>query len=365
MKRTVIAILFTIVLLMLSVPMSAEAAEITEVQDEVSDSVDELLSDYEIGYGMKDISGLSFSELFSRLKESVTARISTPLRLLGVILMISVFTAVMKSIGSELLVNGTAGSMYDMVCTVTAVTAASPMLFSVYGGIIDALDRTAGFILVFVPVFAGITAASGHAAAGGAYNFLTLAASEMTVALSKMYLIPILSVTTALAICGSVFRNSSVDGVITFIKKAVTLFITASMTLFVGFVTLKTSLAGKADGVASKTAKYMISGFVPIIGGAVSDAYSTVRGSLELIGSTAGAAGIIAVAVLLLPPLIEVFVYRVIMWAGIAVSELLSAEPLVKLLKGFDSGLAVAQSVLIGYGVMLIFSAAILLQSLS
>ena len=139
---------------------------------------------------------------------------------------------------------------------------------------------------------------------------------------------------------------------------------TLVMTLFTGFVTLKCSIAGKADGVALKTTKVLISGVVPVIGGAVSDAYSTVKGSLEIIGSTVGAAGIIGIVVLMLPSILELFIYRGVMLIGASISDLFSANSMSKLFRSFDSGLAIAQCIQICYMLMFLISSAILAQTM-
>ena len=135
------------------------------------------------------------------------------------------------------------------------------------------------------------------------------------------------------------------------------------MTLFSGFVTLKCTLAGKADGAAAKTAKFVISGSIPIVGGAVSDAYSSVRGSFDVIVSTAGIAGTLAVVLIMLPPVIEIIIFRAVIWIGTSAAELFSAAPLAKLLKGLDSGLAIAQSVLVSYMVIFVICTAMVMQS--
>ena len=68
---------------------------------------------------------------------------------------------------------------------------------------------------------------------------------------------------------------------------------------------------------------------------------------------------------IVLPPIIELLVYRFVFWAAIAVADMLSATSVGSLLKGIDCGLAIAQSVLICYGVIFIFSTAILIQTIS
>ena len=64
------------------------------------------------------------------------------------------------------------------------------------------------------------------------------------------------------------------------------------MTIFTGLLSIQSVVGSSADTLTSKTAKYVISNCVPVVGGAVSDAYSTVKGSLSLLKNGIGGVGI-------------------------------------------------------------------------
>ena len=140
-------------------------------------------------------------------------------------------------------------------------------------------------------------------------------------------------------------------------------FVAVFIPVFTGFVTFKCTLAGKADGAATKTTRMVISGIVPVVGGAVSDAYATVRSSFDIVRGTVGTGGCIAVVLIILPPVIQVLAVRLVMWIGSAAAELFEEKAMQKLLDSLDSGLAIAQSVLVCYGVMFVICTGILMQT--
>ena len=105
----------------------------------------------------------------------------------------------------------------------------------------------------------------------------------------------------------------------------------------------------------------MISGCVPIIGGAVSDAYAAVLGSMGVLRSGAGVVGIAAMLTLLLPVLLELGLYRLLTGAAAAVSELFGTAALTKLFKNLESVLAVGFSAAVSFSVMFIFSTAVMM----
>ncbi len=350
-------------LFFISVPLTSFAEYAYEEENEISSQVDELFSEHDTGFSYDDVMGLSFSEAAAIVRDKLSGDITAPIRLLTSILAVIIFTAVMQSAGESFFDKGRAGGMYDLICVTAAAAVIVPQLVLVYEGALSAIEKTGSFLLVFVPMFSGITVAAGGIASGSLYNMMILAASELIVKLSDSFLVPVLSITAVFAISGSIFPNASVNGIAELLKKTATWGLTIAMTLFTGFVTLKCSLTAKADGAASKTAKLVISGFVPVVGGAVSEAYSTVRSGLEVIRGTVGVGGSIAIVMFMLPPILKIMAFRLVLWIGTAAADLFSAESLSKLMKGLEGGLAIAESVLICYSLMFILCTAILMQS--
>ncbi|MDO4862738.1 MAG: hypothetical protein Q4A05_01105 [Ruminococcus sp.] len=363
MKNIIIAALSFVLLLAAAVPYTALADEPEDIYAELTEQLDDALAEFDLGIGYDDVTELGFGELMSAIWDRAEARLAAPLRLLSAILLVITAASVLRtSAGSAL--GGAAGGTYDTVCVMAAAAVAAPQLIDVYTDTLAEIEVCGGFIIVFVPVFTAGAVMCGGLTSAGVYHMLILGASELLTELSESYLMPVLGATAALSVTGSIFPDSSLESVVGLLKKAVTWSITLVMTLFTGFVTLKCSIAGKADGVAVKTVKTVISGAVPVVGGAVSDAYATVKGSFEVIGSTVGAAGVIGIVLLLLPKILELFAYRGVMCLGAAAADMFSAPSVSKLLKSFDSGLAIAQCVLVCYALMFLISSAILAQTI-
>lgn len=364
MIKRIIGIIFAAFSLFFAVPLYSCATELTVDDSEISEQVDDILADTGVDLTFADIGGLTCVELIEKVRDSLSGQLNAPVKMLGTLLLVIVFSALMKSCGETFFTESSGNNIYSMVCVMTSAAVIMPHFFTIYDETIAVIDTTGRFISVFVPVFTGISIASGGAATAGAYNMMILVASELAVQLVSRLLMPILSIMASLSITGSVFSNNSVDSIAALLKKAVTWALTISAALFTGFVSLKCTLTGKADGAATKAVKFVISGSVPVVGSAVSDAYSTVRSSFEVIRTTVGTAGCAAIAVIMLPPILRIMAYRLVMWTGSAAAEMFSAEPMGKLLKSLDSGLAIAQSVLVCYSLMFVLCSAILMQSL-
>lgn len=360
MKR-IITIISVLVMILLTMPVMT--AHCTDVEDELYSQVDDILSDSDVGLTIREIGELSLSELSGRILDILRARVRAPVRLLGTLLVVIVFTSFIRSAGGTLIAAADS-SIYDMICVMTAVTAVVPQLLDLYQHTLAVIARGGGFIKVFVPAFTVISAACGGLASGSIYNTMVLGASELIVALSDRFLMPLLSTAMVLEVSGSIFHGSAGESLSGLLKRLSTWCISVIMMLFTGFVSLKCTIAGKADGFGVKTARFVISGAVPIVGGAVSDAYSAVRGSFEIVRGAVGYGGIIAIVLIMLPPVLEILVFRCVMWIGTAAAELFSDASAAKLIRGFDSGLAIAQCVLVCYSLMFILCSAIILRTM-
>ena len=66
---------------------------------------------------------------------------------------------------------------------------------------------------------------------------------------------------------------------------------------------------------------------------------------------------------MILPPVLHILVYRAVIWAGAAASDIFGEEQMSGVLRSLDNGLAIAQTVLICYGVMFVLCTAILMQT--
>lgn len=363
--KPMIILLFAVIM-MINMPevCAEETVPEQEYSEEIQSQVDGMLEEYDISFRYSDMEGLSLDGIISGIKESVSERINGPIMTLGIILVIIIFTSFVQGVGENALIQNSSLNMYKLVSVLASAAVITPRLLSVYQNASSALDRGGGFMLVFVPVFAGISIFSGGLTSVGVYNAVTLGAAEIMVQVSSEILMPILIMNIALSICGSIFGNNSIESLVQTIRKIMIWTMTVAVTLFSGFVSLKCTLGGAVDGFAVKTVKYMVSGFVPIIGGAISDAYSTVKGSFDVMRCTAGTAGTIGIVMLMLPPILELMAYRGMLWIAKAASGMFSVTALDKLFKNLDAGLSICVSMLVSFSVLFIISTAILMKTM-
>jgi stage III sporulation protein AE len=171
-------------------------------------------------------------------------------------------------------------------------------------------------------------------------------------------LIPLLRMCLAMCIVDAVNPAVSLQGFIQLIQKVTAWILGLMMAVFLGMLTVQSLVAVSADRAGTKAVKYVISGAVPIIGGAVSDAYSAVLGSVGVLRSGVGMVGILALCSLFMPALLNLGIYRLLMAVSSAVSGLFMADGLTRFFKNVECILATGFSVAVSFSVMFVFSSA-------
>ena len=107
------------------------------------------------------------------------------------------------------------------------------------------------------------------------------------------------------------------------------------VTSCLGFIiSLKIGIAAAGDSMAMRGAKLFASNAIPIVGSVVGDSLKTLVTALSYIKSVSGAVGIVIILLLVLPVLINVWLFRVGLVLLSAVAEMLGCEKERELLSG-------------------------------
>ena len=144
------------------------SAELTEQLDWDIQSVLE-----QLGLSFTDVGGAGESFTLSRIWQVFSAylsgRISRPFAMLGGLLTVILFAALLQSVQDNARHRGT-GQVYEFVCALAAVGVLTEPLCRSFAAVENALTQGAEFMMLFVPVFAGILAASGTLSGAVAYQ---------------------------------------------------------------------------------------------------------------------------------------------------------------------------------------------------
>ena len=194
----------------------------------------------------------------------------------------------------------------------TAGLAASVILYRELLPIVNELTES---LLSLNRFFAGVSGVAGSLLlASGKVSSASIQAGGMgfTLSLLSVFSTPL---TTALASAHfSVGIISSLEGGYTAVAKGIRsaffFILGIGSTLLVGILALQGYIAGAADTAALRAAKYAASGLIPIVGGTVSGALSTLLSGLSYAGGIIGGGAVACILLMALSPLVLLVLYR-------------------------------------------------------
>ncbi len=358
MKKWLICILSAVIVLLLcmDMPVYAEDAVYDDTLSALLDAsgTGELLAEQ----GMENAVLPSFEQLLHSLAEHAVDAAAAPLRTCGMLLGVILLSAFSQSLQNE---SSTVTRVYEMISVLCAVSVTAAPIAAVFQESCIRLESSADLMLRFSAVFGAVIAVSGGVTAAAGFQAAMLAICEIAMQISVHLLLPALSMGLAMGIVDAVNPEISLSGLVKFFHKTVVWLLGLMMSLFLGMLSLQSMAAISTDKLTSKTAKFVVSNAIPFVGSAVSDACSTVMGSMGVLRSTTGIIGIVAVVSLFLPVLLELAIHRFLIAAASAIAELFAVQSVARLLKHMESILACAFSVSVSFAVIFVVSVAVLL----
>lgn len=295
-----------------------------------------------------------FAALWSMLTGGIKKPLASALCLSAIIVLCSVVSSTEGSIKSNTV---------DYVGTVSAsVTVIGPILTMIFS-CAKAVESISDFMIAFIPVFFGAVATNSQIATATAGSATLLFASEIIGFSVSHIIIPFCGLYCALSLCRSMFSFGFSFDSSELVKKTALWIFGLVISVFSGILSVQTTITSSADTARTQSIKYAISHSVPIAGTAVGEALNTVKGCMGIVTSTVGMYGIIALAVIVLPVIIELSLYRLSLGFSLLVSSVFSKNNLVKLIKTTDDLLAILIGVIAFFALLFIVSVTVVVKA--
>ena len=282
----------------------------SDSEDEISSAANELVSPKYIFNIILDYLGFYMGDMLRMLA-----------RLLALILI--------SAIAHSLLEGNAEGALKEQFSLCAGVCFALAIIYeqwNVLTMVRSFLDRLLVLVNSMLPIMGVLYAAGGNTNAAGASItslgfFLTVCENLLVKAVMLVSCICL-----ALALCSAFSKRLSMAEISAPFRRIYTFgmgFLVAVMSLVMG---IQNHLAASADGLGARAAKYAISSFIPVVGGAVGDSYRTVAASIEYIRGYTGGIAIAVILILLLPTLISLILGKSALDISSSVSKMLGCE---------------------------------------
>ena len=321
MRRNVFAFLAVLLLLCGMGMASASGENVLRAQSEALDleGLEDAAGDYlpdvdlEAGVGLDQglqaILDTGSSQLFGVVRKAVRSAVL----LLTVVLLCGL---------AEGLYAGTGTGLTADVVTVVGALAITAIAVADANTLIglgtEALDHMAVFSKVLLPTVTAAAAAAGSPSGAVARQLATMLFSDVLITLITRLLLPL--VYAYIAAVG----NEGLKRISGALKWVVTAVLTTVLLVFVGYLTVSGVIAGSADAVTVKAAKFTMSSLVPVVGGILSDAAETVLAGAGILKNAVGVFGMLAVLAMCVAPFLQLGIHYLAYKAAAALSATVS-----------------------------------------
>lgn len=332
----------------------------SELLSSLEEETKEALS--EIGIDDADYTqllSLSPKRVVDAILELITGKMSEKLKAVGFVCALLVLSAVLEGFAQP---GSTMHSVFSVFTTLLIVVS---LLLPVSESLVQAfsaMELSSNFLLAYIPAFAGVISMSGKPLSSAAYSSVMIGLSNLLAQCNVKVFLPVIQVFFSLNIASSVQPKYAFNSLVAFFKKAVTVLLGFSATIFTGLLAIKGSLASAGDSVAVRGVKMLVGSAVPVVGSALSDAYTSVLGSITLIQNAVGIFGIVVFALMHVPVILDLLLWYLALSFTASVSEALGQKQAATLLNGIASTVSLVNTLVIFTAFILIISTGIMLN---
>lgn len=179
-----------------------------------------------------------------------------------------------------------------------------------------AIQGLVDFVMASLPVALTLMVTTGAIATAGVLHPLVIATAQGVSVVVGQWVLSLIFLAAVVEIVGHFPIGLSVSGLARLLRQAAIVLLGLAMTVFLAVVAIQGAAGTVADGVALRTAKYLVGAFVPVVGGMLADSVELVVTSSMLLKNAVNLLGMLAVLALVAWPLVKltalVFVYRLV-----------------------------------------------------
>ncbi len=344
-------LLFTLIILLflMHIPLPAYATEDystdslqSDIYNELENAIDKSTLETLKKIGISDfdfdeIYNISFNKISSffsqTLKEKSTDVLNNFFRLFSVVL----FAGIVSALFSDYTDDNFSSILSSVIITMMSVNVISDSLNTV----VSVLQTSGKFMLSFAPAYTLIISMSGNTASALTYNTFAVFFAEIISTVISTGAIDFIGCYFCLGISFSMNESINVGKFTTTVNRIINTFLGFIASVFTGYLSLRNILSVSVDRVSVRSIRFLISSLIPVVGSSISEAYSSLLGSINLIKSSVAIVGILVILIINTPIIIETLAYYISFNILSYTSDILSANKTGDIFRIFSSGIRI------------------------
>ncbi|MBR4800136.1 MAG: stage III sporulation protein AE [Clostridia bacterium] len=294
-------------------------------------------------------SGNFFERLFSLLGSTVGRYFLAFLPSFITILIICVLKSMLTGLTANFLDNSTTEVVHVVVYAGVIgilMTGVIKILSSVVG-VINSLSKFAEAVF---PVLLTLLSAVGGTTTVAAYTPMLAVLSGGIMSIITKIIVPSFIAVVVFSVVGNLSKTVKLEKLTHLIKTASTWLIGVVFGLFATFLAAQGITGGVVDKFGFNVAKFALSGYVPILGGYLSDGFDLISASVVIVKNAFGYFAAMTLVGIVVFPLLNVMVFSLTLRFTAAIVEPIGEERIAKLLHTLAENMNLLITALAGVG---------------
>ena len=307
---------------------------------------------------------INYKKIFMKLLDLFFKEISSAIKGAITIFIVVVIMAVLSNL--ELEKKSEITKIAHLACFIVIATITIATFVDTAKMLTKVVHTQTTLMQVISPFLLAVLIATGKITTTGIIQPLLLFLASFVGGVITYFVIPLLSISVAFNVICSISENIKLEKMSKIFSSVSLWTVGVVLTVFLGVLSLETSLSTSVDSLGVKTTQAAVSNFVPVVGKFFSDSFEVVVGATKIIGKTGGVIGIIGIIVVAIVPIFKLASIMGIYMLLAALVEPISNDELTsKYLSSIANTYKTMLGVLIGITILFVISTGIILNLVS
>lgn len=272
------------------------------------------------GFSLKGISvGMIKFLLYEILQNS---------KLLGSILILAVLAALLENLQNAFERNSVSQIAFAVIYMALILLAVNSFITAI-GYAKQAIETMGDFMVGTIPLLLTLMASTGAITSAGLLHPVIVFAVNAFAGIVTLVVFPLIFFSAVLQIVSEFSSRYKLSQLANLLKTSSLAILGFFFSVFVGVMAVKGAMGGVADGVALRTAKFVSSTFMPVVGKMFSDSIDTVVGASLVVKNSVGVAGLLILTLICAFPALKIISLSIIYNLSAALMQPLGNSQLI------------------------------------
>ncbi|MCQ1529822.1 stage III sporulation protein AE [Lutispora saccharofermentans] len=307
-----------------------------------------------------DSGSLSLKAIFSKLWLFLWRELAQNLDLLGKIMILSVFCAILQNLHAGF-DDESVGKIAYSVCYVLIIILAIGSFSIVSKLCINTIDKMVSFMQSLLPTLITLLLSVGGITSSSLFQPIVYTSLTLIATIIKITVIPMVMFSAVLSIVSNISEKIKISKLASLVRGVAVGMLGIMLTIFTGIISVQGLASSSLDGLAAKTAKFAVDSFVPIIGDFLSEAFDTVISCSLIIKNGISIAGLFIILMICLFPLIKIFsIFAIYKVSGALIQPIVDNE-LVQCINDISTSIFIMLCCVVSVGILFFISITVIM----